>query len=102
MAEFRRFFVDSVSAEFLVTGEEFQHAVNVLRIKEGENVIVCDNTGDEYFCVVKKINKKDFVYDEAYLYSILENKDCVALDILKSLTINENDTTIVLSNSNTM
>ena len=63
MAEFRRFFVDSVSAEFLVTGEEFQHAVNVLRIKVGENVIVCDNTGDEYFCVVKKINKKDFVLE---------------------------------------
>ncbi len=63
MAEFRRFFVDSVSAEFSVTGEEFQHAVNVLRIKEGENVIVCDNTGDEYFCVVKKINKKDFLLE---------------------------------------
>ena len=63
MAEFRRFFVDSISAEFSITGEEFQHAVNVLRIKEGENVIVCDNTGDEYFCVVKKINKKDFIVE---------------------------------------
>ena len=63
MAEFRRFFVDSISAEFSITGEEFQHAVNVLRIKEGENVIVCDNTGDEYFCVVKKINKKDFLVE---------------------------------------
>lgn len=30
---------------------------------------------------------KDFVYDEAYLYSILESEDCVALEILSRLEI---------------
>ncbi len=63
MADFRRFFVKNVSAEFFIEGEEFYHAVNVLRIKEGENVIVLDNSGEEYFSVVKKINKKNLLVE---------------------------------------
>ena len=42
---------------------------------------------------------KDFVYDEAYLYSILEYKDCVALDILKSLEIDGNQISEELLNA---
>ena len=37
--------------------------------------------------------EKDFVYDEAYLYSILECENCVALHILQNLKI---DTTFTL------
>ena len=48
----------------------------------------------EIFKKAEELQKnKDFVYDEAYLYSILENKDCVALDILKSLEIDGNQIT---------
>ena len=60
MADLRRFFVDSVSNTFAIGGEEFRHAVNVLRIKEGEDIIVCDNSGYEFLSKVTKINKKDF------------------------------------------
>ena len=63
MADLRRFFVDSILAEIVIDGEEFRHAVSVLRIKEGENILVCDNSGAEYFSRVKKINKKDFVIE---------------------------------------
>ena len=63
MSDYRRFFVDKIAETIVIDGEEFRHAVNVLRIKEGENVIVCDNSGYEYFCIVKKINKKDFVIE---------------------------------------
>ncbi len=63
MADLRRFFVNGISAEIVVDGEEFRHAVNVLRIREGEDIIVCDNTGAEYLSRIKKINKKDFVIE---------------------------------------
>lgn len=59
MSELRRFFVEAVSSPLIITGEEFNHAVNVLRAKEGEKVIVCDNSGLEYVCRIEKINKKD-------------------------------------------
>ena len=39
MAGFRRFFVSKVESETIIEGEEFRHAVSVLRIKEGENII---------------------------------------------------------------
>lgn len=63
MADLRRFFVNGISAEIVVDGEEFRHAVNVLRIRENEEIIVCDNTGAEYLSRIKKINKKDFVIE---------------------------------------
>lgn len=44
-------------------------------------------------------NNKDFVYDEAYLYSMLEFKECVALDILKSLEIDGNQISEELLNA---
>ena len=32
----------------MIDGEEFRHAVSVLRTKENEQIIVCDNSGYEY------------------------------------------------------
>lgn len=59
MSDFRRFFVSKITSPLVIEGEEFRHAVNVLRIKENENIIVCDNSGYEYLSKVEKINKKD-------------------------------------------
>lgn len=61
MSDFRRFFVDTVTELTLIDGEEFRHAVSVLRIKVGESVILCDNTGIEYLGEVKEINKRDLI-----------------------------------------
>ncbi len=60
MAGYRRFFVDKIDSELIIEGEEFRHAVSVLRIKEGETIIVCDNSGDEYISKITKIEKKSF------------------------------------------
>ena len=60
MAGYRRFFVDKISNDLVIEGEEFRHAVSVLRIKEGETIIVCDNSGDEYLAKITKIEKKNF------------------------------------------
>ncbi len=61
MSELRRFFVDSVLDETVIDGEEFRHAVNVLRVREGDDIIVCDNSGVEYISKITKINKKEFI-----------------------------------------
>lgn len=61
MSDLRRFFVDEILEQIVIDGEEFRHAVSVLRIKEGEQIIVCDNSGYEYVSTIEKINKKDFV-----------------------------------------
>ena len=61
MSSLRRFFVDKVEDITVIDGEEFFHAVNVLRISQGEEIILCDNSGLEYLAKIEKINKKDFV-----------------------------------------
>lgn len=61
MSECRRFFVNKVEDKTIIEGDEFHHAVSVLRIKEGERVILCDNSGYEYFALVDEINKRQIV-----------------------------------------
>ena len=60
MAGYRRFFTNKIENNLVIEGEEFRHAVSVLRIKEGETIIVCDNSGDEYLAQITKIEKKCF------------------------------------------
>lgn len=60
MAGLRRFFVENINEYITIDGEEFRHAVSVLRIKVGEDIIVCDNSGYDYRATITKINKKDF------------------------------------------
>lgn len=58
MADFRRFFVEKIEKQVILSGEEFVHAVSVLRIKEGERIILLDNTDYEYTATVTAIDKK--------------------------------------------
>ncbi len=67
MSDLRRFFIDKISEEVIIEGEEFRHAVSVLRIREGEDVILLDNSGLEYFATITSISKKNLtakVYDK--------------------------------------
>ena len=53
-----RFFVlpEEVKPDFMVlTGENAQHA-KVLRLKNGEQVMVCDGQGNEYICTVSDVS----------------------------------------------
>ena len=80
MSDLRRFFVKEITEPLVIDGEEYRHAVSVLRIKEREEIIVCDNSGTEYLANIEKINKKDFV---AHIYdkrqSTTESKNSVTL-----------------------
>lgn len=54
----KRFFVDKIEEEVTLCGEEFEHAKNVLRTTVGEEVVLLDNSGNEYTAVVSAIEKK--------------------------------------------
>lgn len=49
------FFVDENSItgdEIIISGSDYNHAVNVLRLKPGERIMVSDETGNDYYCLV--------------------------------------------------
>ena len=59
MATRKRFFVDKIEGfEATLTGEEFEHAKNVLRLTCGDEVVLLDNSGKEYEGIVCKEQKR--------------------------------------------
>lgn len=57
----KRFFVDKIEEITCLSGEEFEHAKNVLRIGVGAEVILLDNSGREYTAVVSAVEKKQML-----------------------------------------
>ena len=58
MSGLKRFFVDKIEEVTELSGEEFEHAKNVLRIGVGDEVVLLDNSGKEYTAVVAQAEKK--------------------------------------------
>lgn len=58
MSALKRFFVDKIENETVLCGEEFEHAKNVLRLTNGDEVILLDNSGNEYTAVIASVEKK--------------------------------------------
>ena len=52
MSALKRFFVDKIEEVVELVGEEFEHAKNVLRLSNGDEVILLDNSGKEYTAVL--------------------------------------------------
>ena len=57
MATTRRFFVENIGREALLTGEAYAHAKNVLRLRAGDEVVLFDGSGTEYSAVVAAAEK---------------------------------------------
>lgn len=57
----KRFFVEKISPETILTGEEYSHAKNVLRIEAGEEIVLLDGSGKEYCAIVNEVKKKEIV-----------------------------------------
>lgn len=58
----KRFFLEGSdynkeAGEFLLTGSEYNHMVNVMRMKEGDNAIICLGDGKDNLCQIVKISK---------------------------------------------
>ena len=58
MSGLKRFFVDKIEDIVELCGEEFEHAKNVLRLSTGDEVILLDNSGNEYTAVIASVEKK--------------------------------------------
>ena len=69
----KRFFGEIKGNIAIIKGEEFLHLKTVLRLREGDEIIVLDGSETEYTCRLFNI-KKD--YAEA---SVLEKHVCIAL-----------------------
>ncbi len=63
MSNARRFFIteQDVKEEVIISGEEFYHAVKILRLNVGEEIIICNGNGKDYRAVINKINKNDML-----------------------------------------
>ncbi len=58
MAGLKRFFVDEIGNTAILSGEEFEHAKNVLRLGVGDEVVLLDNSGKEYTAVIASVEKR--------------------------------------------
>ena len=54
----RRFFADITGNEVLISGDEAHHIINVLRLKPGEKIAVCDGCGNDCICEISEISGK--------------------------------------------
>ncbi len=57
MAAPKRFFIDNIAEEVVLSGEEFRHAKNVLRLSEGDEVTLLDGSGAEFSAVISRVEK---------------------------------------------
>ena len=55
----KRFFIDHVCEEVSLTGEEFRHARNVLRLDRGDEITLLDGSGKEYTAVIACVAKNE-------------------------------------------
>ena len=53
----KRFFVDKITEEVALTGDEYRHARNVLRLDVGDEVTLLDGSGAEYPAIVARVEK---------------------------------------------
>lgn len=57
----KRFLVKDIKEETVLSGEQFNHAKNVLRLCEGAEVILFDGSGAEYSAVITKVGKSEMI-----------------------------------------
>ncbi len=53
----KRFFVNQIGSEVTLTGDEFRHAKNVLRLDVGDEVTLLDGSGREYPAIVAAVER---------------------------------------------
>ena len=65
-----RFFVEKKinrDQELKIEGDNFHHCITVLKHKIGDNIVIFDNTDNEYHCKIIGIKKTHFLVEIQYL-----------------------------------
>ncbi|MGN0822194.1 MAG: RsmE family RNA methyltransferase, partial [Candidatus Gallimonas sp.] len=53
----KRFFIPNITEETVLSGDEFRHAKNALRLAEGDEVTLFDGSGAEYAALISRVEK---------------------------------------------
>lgn len=96
-----RFFIENISDNnYTLKGEDAHHAIKSLRVKIGENIILCDKNSFEHICKVEKISKDEVLLSviksqkntsesniKITLYQALPKNDKMDLIVQKSIEL---------------
>ena len=98
-----RFYVDNAAIEedvIHVTGGDVNHIKNVLRMKLGEKLIICNGQGQEFYCIIAKVCDSKITVEiqekkasetelkaKIYLFQGLPKKDKMELIIQKAVEL---------------
>ena len=61
-----RFFIsnDNIKNNIIkISGDDAKHIKNVLRLKKGENLTICDGNGKDYYCSIKSFIENEILLD---------------------------------------
>ena len=53
-----RFYIDNstlIDEVIHITGSDVNHIKNVLRMKKGEKLIICNGQGQDYYCIIDEV-----------------------------------------------
>lgn len=86
--------------EIIITGDDVNHIKNVLRMEKGENIVICDGEGKDYYCSIREIEKDKVIAGileindtetelpvKLYLFQGLPKKDKMELVIQKAVEL---------------
>ena len=98
-----RFYVDNsmVSDESIrITGSDVNHIKNVLRMRKGEKLIICNGQGQDYYCIIADVCESEILVDvqekkeseaelrsKIYLFQGLPKKDKMELIVQKAVEL---------------
>ncbi|BCN31722.1 16S rRNA (uracil(1498)-N(3))-methyltransferase [Anaeromicropila herbilytica] len=98
-----RFYVDPSQTggeEIRITGEDVNHIKNVLRMKEKEEIIICDGQGKDFYCIIEAVSNSEIITKvleerssdtelntKIYLFQGLPKKDKMELIIQKAVEL---------------
>ena len=84
----------------IITGEDVNHIKNVLRMKEGEEIIICDSEGTDYHTRIKSLDRDEVIAEilssgiseaempfRVHLFQGLPKKDKMEMIIQKSVEL---------------
>jgi len=92
MATLKRFFVDNIGDTCILSGEEFEHAKNVLRLGVGDEVELLDNSGKRYVAVICDVQKRQMTLNVLSVFQgdkEARTKVALAFGYLKNADKNE-------------
>jgi len=69
-----RFYVDNekiLDDKIIITGHDVNHIKNVLRMKPGDELIICNGQGKDCYCIINKVSDREI---ETHIKSIQETE----------------------------